>query len=914
MSSRPNSAFDPPTRPATLGAIAGHVRGPDRLPIAGAQVCAHLAGSGPQASDGWAPACVTSSRDGAYRIDGLLPGPRRVEAGAANRIPATYRKEDGGESVRVVAGREARDIDLVLWPGGVELRGVVRDVSGGEIEGAVVRFAAATAFSGADGRFSMFVRPGLDYVQARAEGYAPATINASAPGQTVELALFPESVLVGRVVRAEDGLPIAGAEVSAGDRGAITTHTDASGQFRLGGLRAGVYKPRAVSDEAWGLAETGVPLALGETSAPVTIRAHPAVTVRGKIVTDEGGSCETGRVTLTDPATRRAVSGAVEADGEVAVRGLSPGSYEATVWCFGHVPEDNYPAVAVAEAAVAGLVWRVHAGRRITGRLVDSGGASVTMAAGLRARLEGGDPHDFASQGAAVVQPDGSFALLGLRPGRYSLTASREGGASSKPLTVDAGERDVADVELVLPAGGEVRGRLLDAQGRPVRQAFVTLAGDRQTGWGGAVADDGSFTLRDVPEGAYRAHASDRRGPLRVSGRGPDDLPGVPVEVKVGAVAQLEFVVEAGGGEIRGKVVDEAGGPVTDAQVACALESDRPGARSALTRAGTSSHERPTLTDQDGRFVLTDLSSGTYAVRAWSGGGATQATAERVAPGSELVLTMPAAGEIGGSVRLAVGGAPEWLKVTAEEPTLDYFRHDQSFKTGGRFALTGLPPGTYTVRAEAGEGSAETKVTLAAGEVQRGVELVLAPRIELRGRVIDLETGEPLAGVRVEVGIGGQHGLTDANGRFAIAGTPVGAVSLRLSPALTDPQGPGHTNTSVPILVEGTDAMELPPIALVRRRLPPGTGPGDLGYSLQEPPTGEDPRLRRWLVSAVRAGGPAASVGLRLGDEIVAIDGHPVAGPDSYRYRALALVTSGRTVQLGLARGDTLAVTAVPLR
>src|SRR5690349_18005738 len=104
------------------------------------------------------------------------------------------------------------------------------------------------------------------------------------------------------------------------------------------------------------------------------------------------------------------------------------------------------------------------------------------------------------------------------------------------------------------------------------------------------------------------------------------------------------------------------------------------------------------------------------------------------------------------------------------------------------------------------------------------------------------------------------------------------------------------------------------PIAPVRRRLPPDTGPGDLGYSLQEPPPAEDPRLRRWLVSVVRAGGPAARAGLRVGDEIVAIDGHTIAGPHSYRYRALALVTSGRTVQLGLARGDTLAVTAAPLR
>ncbi|MCY1011261.1 carboxypeptidase regulatory-like domain-containing protein [Nannocystis pusilla] len=114
--------------------------------------------------------------------------------------------------------------------------------------------------------------------------------------------MTPEAVLVGKVVRAGSGEPLAGMQVSSGGSSYTTTMTDAQGMFRLDRLQPGGYKPSAVSDETYGQAEELVMLGLGETSEPLVIAAHPAFFVEGRVVIEGGGAasparwcCATGR-------------------------------------------------------------------------------------------------------------------------------------------------------------------------------------------------------------------------------------------------------------------------------------------------------------------------------------------------------------------------------------------------------------------------------------------------------------------------------------------------------------------------------------------------------------------------------------------------------------------------------------------
>jgi S1-C subfamily serine protease len=85
---------------------------------------------------------------------------------------------------------------------------------------------------------------------------------------------------------------------------------------------------------------------------------------------------------------------------------------------------------------------------------------------------------------------------------------------------------------------------------------------------------------------------------------------------------------------------------------------------------------------------------------------------------------------------------------------------------------------------------------------------------------------------------------------------------------------------------------------------------GDLGYTVREAEPGADPMARRLVVAVVRPGGAAAAAGLKIGDEIVQVEGQDVTGPNAYLHSGLTRVLAATTVTLGLASGAQLQITA----
>jgi hypothetical protein len=144
-------------RPA---AIAGTVKDEDGKPIAGARVCAQARSDQLVSSETRFARCSLSGRDGHYRLGDLFGVRQRVVASAAGFIPGPYVRGEGElrrEVVELRPGQEALGIDITLRGGGVEIRGVVKDLSGGAIEGAEVSSDVAIALSEADGAFSLWV-------------------------------------------------------------------------------------------------------------------------------------------------------------------------------------------------------------------------------------------------------------------------------------------------------------------------------------------------------------------------------------------------------------------------------------------------------------------------------------------------------------------------------------------------------------------------------------------------------------------------------------------------------------------------------------------------------------------------------------------------------------------------------------
>ncbi|MDC0716413.1 carboxypeptidase regulatory-like domain-containing protein [Nannocystis bainbridge] len=934
LSADPEDTGDP--RRIGFATISGKVTDPDGRAIAGAQVCAFTSSRRLDVAALRQPTCVETGRDGGYVLAGLWAVRHRVSASAPGHIPAFYVQGEGAarrDTIDLRPAVDVRGIDIVLPGGGVEIRGTIKDLSGGAIEGALVTSGGgiegtgvAATTSGPEGEFSLWVPPGRPRVRATAEGYADGQDYGVAPGHTFEVFLTPEAVLVGKVVRAGDGSPIEGAEVTAERGDAFAeggrARTDAGGNFRIDRLAAGAYKPKATTDDVYGVATEQVVLGLGETSAPIVIRAHPAFYVEGRVFVAGGTSCNKGSVRLRDPAQGREHWVEIEADGVAHADGLLPGTYEVTVDCRGFVSAERYEPVVVADANATGLRWEVTRGQAIRGVIVTAKGEPMQ---GLR--LSAHSKQDPAQPRARTIRArdsqsdaQGRFELPGLLPGTYQVYASainQKRVTPDKPTEVTVPEgQDVEGVRLVAPTSGEVRGEVRDAHGKGLARVGVQFLGARP-GPQVTTADDGTFVVREIAPGEYRVLAA-KDDVLRAPGAGPDDAQGVKLEVRPGAVETVKLVVEAGSETIVGTVRGEHGEVVPDAFVEAIRESEEWGAagRGAglLTGRFDRDSERPRLTDGDGRFSLDGLFPGKYTVRAYRRGGG-EAIAEQVAPGSEVVLTIAETGRLGGTVALPGGRAPQEFTVKVEDIRTGFRRMDSFFRTDGAWSFAELPPGTYRVQVSASEGTRTMDMSLGPGEENTGIRVELAAKVTVRGTVVDLE-GRPVPGVAVQilestiVRFGGEPGdkkhVSDAAGRFEVARAPTGLVMVQASPEEAETYASASINTRL----EGGPVIELPPIRLVKKAVRSGESGGDLGIGLKQAEPGADPLQRRLTVAVVRPGSPAAAAALQVGDEIVAVGGQDVTGANYYLYWPLTLVSPGTTVRLGLARGVTVELVA----
>ncbi|MBA3546823.1 MAG: carboxypeptidase regulatory-like domain-containing protein [Nannocystis sp.] len=934
-----NQAIGPRSRPELVidplklaqASVAGTIRDTKGQPIAGAQVCARARAERLVSSDMRKIHCVTSGRDGHFRIEGLLGVRHGVYASAPTFIPEVYFRGEGAsrrEFVELRAGQELLGVDITLQGGGVEIHGVVKDLSGGAIEGAQVMGNNFFAQTGVDGLFSTWVKPGQIGVRAQADGYANGSDDGVAPGHQFEIFLTPEAVLIGKVVRAADGTPVEGARVTAG-AGAWSWSdaaevTDAGGNFRLDGLEPGAYKPVAEADDVMGKAREQAILGLGETSAPILIEAHPAFFVEGKIITAEGKACDSGWLSLKDHANSRDARAQIEADGLVRARGLLPGEFQVTIRCSGKISAERYERVTITDKSVEGLRWEVTEGRAIRGVVIGAGDKGVD---GIDVRaVAKADPSKPRAQQTSSYSgrsdAGGRFELAGLLPGEYEVVLSawsQPRAVPEKPTAVKlSADRDVEDLRITLPASGELKGTLRDPQGRPVNDAEVSLF-DGKRGQSAKVADDGSFRFESVAPGEYRARATRNWNAMRAPGTSDDDVQGEKVSIKAGGVETVKLVVAGGAEKIAGVVRDEGGGPVADAFIEATLESDSAAAASSGAardgRWGSFFGGTPNLSDPDGRFALKELAPGKYTLRAHRKGGG-EAILEHVEAGSDVVLTIAATGRLSGTVALRDAGAPEDFTISVEDEKTGFRRNDSFFRTGGAWSLAELPAGTYKVKVGAGGGSAEVEAKMIAGQDTTGLRIELAPKVTVRGTVVDLE-GKPVPGLNVGVsgGVAYSRGdeqklnVTDDAGRYEIAQAPTGKVRISVYPQGGNGDDYGYTSMWS-VIAASESAVELPPVRVAKKRVKQGETAGDLGLGLKQAEPGADPLLFRCIIAVVRPGGPASAAGLIPGDEIVTVDGQAVSGANSYLFSTLTMTVPGTVVTLGLARGASVQVTA----
>lgn len=435
------------------------------------------------------------------------------------------------------------------------------------------------------------------------------------------------------------------------------------------------------------------------------------------------------------------------ANGRFTLKGVSVGEAWLRVWADGFVPRMEWVTVDVARR-LSGMEIVLSPAATVRGT-VTRGGEPVASA---RVWAEADSRSVKVAQGGfTVTDARGVFELhIAVGKARLAAAAPNEARVEGPLLTLaDGATVDGVRIELgqQLIAVGVVT---LDGDLAPHAQlsVFEARSGKLSTT---ALADAaGRFEVVGLPPGSYLVHA-------RIGGvegqRGPFALTGFEDE-------PWNVVLERAG-TVRGRVVPA-----------------KTGTRVWLKSSDWVGSGAQTLTDAEGRFLFEGVTTES-TVEAEGDEGYAQARAQ---PNEEVVLTLERT-VIKGSVVNEHGRAVTDFSIRLRPLSGGASRTHAVLSPTGTFALQ-TAPGDYEVSAfSPGAAWAEpVRGTAAAGGRAPEVLLKLTQTTAVSGRFVDSKTQAPVAGVDVQVRIGGPFSavvfastVTDSQGQFQFSSAPLSA-------------------------------------------------------------------------------------------------------------------------------------------
>lgn len=809
-----------------------------------------------------------------------------------------------------------RHVALTMTPGAT-VSGIVRASPGGEpVAGAVVVAAKGDESGGfvvagfgehrvvtdGEGRFTLHGLPsgvhGLTAVAAKHATPDPVEVALGVAEHVDGVEVWVEAAfkISGFVVRRghEEEAGLEGVLVGAFSMQppalfAAASPSAADGYFEILGVRKGNYMVGAIGEETLpNFTGTGAQVEDADVT-DVLVVMDAGVALRGRVNPPKPAS-----ITIALDAESLGLSNVLASIGNAFVRGRSEGdgAFELSPVAAGKlkltaIADDGSRgelSVEVGDVDQDGLVIELAPRATLAGRVVDAHGKPVAGAT-VRADPETPKPSDgfninmngmnpFGDNQATTTE-DGAFALRGLEGGVHLVSVSDKGPAlawadpkdpeaPSAPLKIDVAlERGVEGLELVVEArDGKIRGVVLDSEGAPVVDAWVTAmregsgtqafeerfarrrAGERRaevpkdevsitddSDFFGEKAKpvltdaDGAFEVEKLRAGTYTVVVEAEKGAAKAKETG----------VALGSKVKLEIAALAA---IHG-VVTRAGGKVDDVTV----EVEGPTDRSKRAHAG--------------EFRIDRLEPGKYEVTARTADGFAQTEVE-IATGDDV------------EVKLALAG-------------LGKLRGKLVDGTGEPIA--GM---TVMVQSEKGGESAKAVFSMLTG---RG------PKTDDQGR-FEVDEVPPGSGELHFIDGDAMQGGSVAQTKYTVDG---------------DGDEDLGTITGVragKIAKEERGDLGLSPHAATFARRPRAPG----AEKDERPAPDENEHL--WVL-AVDIGGAAEAAGVEPGDEITAIDGQGVAGLGASTAAMLLASTNvrdGQDVSLELDRDGSARTVTVRAR
>ncbi|HQP88629.1 MAG TPA: carboxypeptidase regulatory-like domain-containing protein, partial [Thermoanaerobaculia bacterium] len=755
---------------------------------------------------------------------------------------------------------ESTDVGaLSLGAGGVLSGIVVSAGTGAPLAGVLVSVQpeVETSLTDASGAFSFELAPGDYSVVLSREGWdssaaGPFSITAGATTDVGALPLTELGTIVGTVVRAPEGTPVAGAIVRmVGAPGTVTT--DATGHFSIK-ARPGAVTLLIESPPYSATAAGPVTVVSAQTVDLGVVQLLPPGTLRGTVVGGLSNVPVGGATVRLNGASDIATTDSL---GAFSFQ-LAAGTVNLTISKSGFTTLTT-GSVTVTSGATTdmGPVHLVQNGS-IVGRVASSAGGVPLE--GATVRLE--DPRRTATTAA-----DGSFVLSGIPAGTvgYTVAVSLEGFSTSSAWPRLVFEGQATDLgTILLDPPGEVYGTILgsvisDATGMPVPGANVHV-------WrsSGAIAVSGTTDAT----GAFSLSVPVSTGlSVQATTTGLASMPVTEVAVAGWGTKDLGTLRLVPAGVISGKVL------ASDACTVCAKDTGWCTRTEAL----------------DGQFAL-QAPPGTWDVVAWyrperptTKGPVSVVAGETVSVGEIRVETARARNVTGKAVG-ALSGAP----LADGSAALSNSALPPDSIWSGEFGFYDVPPGSYAaiVSRPGWLPATGPSFTVVAGSVADAGKTALERGGKVLGTVRDSLSGLPLANADVLVSGTGYSDRTDEYGGFLLS-VPAGAHSLRIL------KEGWQTTLAGPTSVAVGSVVNLGYIDLVPESTAPGLVTGTV-ETAQGPAVGSRVQVVPGGASVLTDAQGAYSLSVPAGTVsiIASLDGWASAG------RSGVVVLAGQTVPL----------------
>ena len=389
----------------------------------------------------------------------------------------------------------------------------------------------------------------------------------------------------------------------------VTVIADGNGEFYIDKLAEGFWILRA-SYDGFATAEIRpIMLLNGKNADRQKVVLPDEFTISGIVLDEQQMPIADAKIGVARTSPRPTLTGSATTNqqGEFTVRGLQEGSYGLSTQASGYT---NGRAGRVnAGAANVEIVMQVMGS--VSGRVSASTGQSIsTFQLEILRTRRGNQQYGLTGQRYNFDQTDGTFELPDLAPGSYILLGRADGYAPTYSSSFSVGRTKVEGIDILLEAGGAIKGTIVDGAGHPVSSAVISVHGEdftldsNDTLFGSAIGDPnnmpqvktrsnskGEFTLDNVVPGALTLQIEHSEH--------LDEL--ITSMSSSGTTTNLGRIVIYQGGSVHGVASDKNGDRLSGGTV-------------TVTNPNGSFFHRTITLDAKGRYRISGLAAGTYSI------------------------------------------------------------------------------------------------------------------------------------------------------------------------------------------------------------------------------------------------------------------------------------------------------------